>query len=276
MLVKRYVRLTASALRRELSQRAQRHANAFAHELSYGAVPCVVFHEHGGTHGNFHQAAYRAIQAAPDWSLRLRKSYAAGKWIPRRHDRSRAELDCANSSDALLMNIFCYPGALDAAGLCALLGIERGLRPRFGYKPRLPLIGGRTDQTEIDMSLGSLLVEAKLTETGFQSAREARVLGYCYVEEVFEAAELPRKGDLIQSYQLIRGILAAHHTGQSFIVFCDGRRADLMECWFQVLRTVRSCDLRNRLALVTWQEIAATLPLQLQYFLDSKYGICPA
>ncbi len=37
-------------------------------------------------------------------------------------------------------------------------------------------------------------------------------------------------------------------------------------------RQIRS-SLRTRLGLLTWQEIAATLPARLQQFLDEKYGI---
>jgi len=40
--------------------------------------------------------------------------------------------------------------------------------PEFGYKARVPLLGGRTDRTEVDMKLGRLLVEAKLTESDFR------------------------------------------------------------------------------------------------------------
>jgi hypothetical protein len=52
--------------------------------------------------------------------------------------RTRPELDCANSSDALLMNIFCYPGVGARKRLCALLGIASGLRPQFGVGARIP------------------------------------------------------------------------------------------------------------------------------------------
>ena len=60
------------------------------------------------------------------------------------------------------MNVFCYPGVTCRKAVCSLLGIEPGLRPRFGVKPGIPLISGRADRTEIDMGLGHLLVEAKL------------------------------------------------------------------------------------------------------------------
>jgi len=39
------------------------------------------------------------------------------------------------------------------------------------------------------------------------------------------------------------------------------------------MRAVRSCVLRCRLQLLTWQELAAVLPKSLRKFLAAKYGI---
>ena len=63
-------------------------------------------------------------------------------------------------------------------------------------------------------------------------------------------------GGIVSGYQLIRGVLAAYATGGSFCVFCDARRPDLIENWYSVMRAVRSCVLRCRLQLLTWQELA--------------------
>jgi hypothetical protein len=272
------VRYSASDLRRELSYRGRLWAKAYPHEQSFGSVPSIIFQDYDGVHGNFHAMSYSAIRADSEWALRLGKTYTAGKWIPRRWEKTRCELDCANSSDALLMNIFCYPGVLDRAEVCLLLGIDRGLRPQFGFKPHTPVMNEHTerigvDQTEIDVSLGPLLVEAKLTETGFQTAPIKRIMRYRDFSEVFDVDELPLVHDSVQSYQLIRGVLAAHFLDRSFVVFCDARRRDLVEKWFQIMRAVRHCDLRHRLALLSWQELAATLPEELRAFLKDKYGI---
>ena len=118
-------------------------------------------------HGNFIAASYRRICANKAWSRRLGKSYTASARVPRARDRHRAELECANSSDALLMNIFCYPGVLRRQQFCQLLGIEAGLRPEFGARAYIRMQRDEIDRTELDMRLGSLMVEAKLTETGF-------------------------------------------------------------------------------------------------------------
>jgi hypothetical protein len=85
------------------------------------------------------------------------------------------ELDSANSSDALLMKIFCHPDVFDGVTLApviaGLLGVDATSRPRFGITPGVPLLNGGVDRTEIDLQLGSLFLEAKLTESNFQTAR---------------------------------------------------------------------------------------------------------
>jgi len=175
-----------------------------------------------------------------------------------------------------LMNIFCYPKLLERPQVCSILGIERGLRASFGFKPAIPVGNGRVDRTEIDMSLGSLLVEAKLTETDFQRVPLERLEKYRDFAQVFAIDRLPISGNSVASYQLVRGVLAAHQLQRSFVVLCDARRTDLVERWFRVMCAVGNCDLRSRLALLTWQELAGTLPRSLQQFLDEKYGILPA
>ncbi len=76
-------------------------------------------------------------------------------------------------------------------------------------------------------------------------------------------------------YQLIRNVLAAHAQGKSFCVLHDARRPDLREAWYAVLKAVRDADLRGRLKVLTWQELAGVLPDALQEFLAAKYGILP-
>ena len=75
------------------------------------------------------------------------------------------------------------------------------------------------------MRVGDLLVEAKLTESDFQSARMELIERYRDLEEVFDVAELPVRGGRVMGYQLIRGTLAAHASGSSFCVLCDARQA---------------------------------------------------
>ena len=265
--------LSASQLRREISSRNLARGGEQEREVSYGGSASVIWQEPGESHGNFLRASWARIVARPEWKQRLGKAYTASRFVPRAGDRRRFELECANSSDALLMNIFCYPRVLMNARVCALLGIEPGLVPEFGFRPGIPLHKG-TDRTEVDMKIGDLLVEAKLTEGDFQRAPLRLLARYRDLEEVFDVERLPQANGSVLSYQLVRGVLAAHACSSSFLVLCDQRRPDLGERWFSVLASVRDAGLRTRLGFLTWQELSATLPRPVQKFLAEKYGIC--
>lgn len=266
-------KLSGAALRREIGRRNLERARSFEHEASYGAVPSVVYREEENGHGNFLPASYRAICANADWEQRLRKSYTGGRWFVRNKERVRYELDCANSSDALLMNIFCYPRVMRRAALCSLLDVDAGVVPEFGFRARVPLANARFDRTECDMRLGEAFFEAKLTESDFQTAPTRLLLRYRDLAEVFEIADLPVVEDTVYDYQLMRGVLAAYASGCAFVLLYDRRRVDLAERWLRVLRAVKSYSFRSRMKLIAWQEIAAALPRRLQSFLDEKYGI---
>ncbi len=263
----------ASVVRRELSVRNLLWAADHPHELSPAAFPSVVYREEDDLHGNFFPPSYRRILARPQWSQRLDKSYTGSRRLPHSQSCTRHELDCATSSDALLMSVFCHAPTLRSPRLRALLQMDGPCTPDFGVRTEVPLQRNLLDRTEADMRIGDLLVEAKLTESGFGTARPALLARYPHFEHIFSLEELPRTGNLFRGYQLLRNILAAAHHGCRFALFCDQRRPDLVEDWFSVLRAVRSAGLRSRLLLVTWQEIAVCLPRPLQTFLSTKYGI---
>lgn len=315
----------ASLLRQELGARNRLWARGRAHIESYGNPPVIVYTPENGCHGNFFAPAYRAIAARPEWMRRFDKVHAQGRSLPRAESGRRwRELDSSMSSDALLMNIFCAPGVADSATVLNALGVDRPEPFVFGWKARVPLANGRFDRTEVDLRLGSLLVESKLTEGDFQTREAAIVESYRDFDAVFDRDLLPRvelvtarrralaespedysqefeslvdaaaaesgllpfaqAAQLVQpqaaatvtayaGYQLIRNVLAAHAEGCSFCVIHDQRRPDLREAWFQVMAAVKPADLRVRLAVLTWQELAALAPAALQVFLDCKYGI---
>lgn len=77
------------------------------------------------------------------------------------------------------------------------------------------------------------------------------------------------------SYQLIRNVLAAHAAESSFCVIHDHRRPDLADAWFEIMRAVKTANMRARCKVLTWQELAPWLPPRLCGFLDRKYGIVP-
>ena len=267
----------SAALRQELSVRNLLWARSrgHEHEVSLGGVPAVLYREtDAGLHGNFLDASYRAIHHNPLWARRLHKVHTTARRVLLSRDSTRGELDSSNSSDALLMNIFCHPLTLRLPEICALLGIDGDAEAVFGYKPGVALSSGRRDTTEIDLRLGKLLIEAKLTETDFQVAPTRLVERYRYFQAVFDVDLLEVEAGCVRSYQLLRGILAAAADEESrFCVLCDARRPDLVDAWHRVMMAVTPYELRCRLQLLTWQELAGHLPAELQEFLYEKFGI---
>lgn len=268
----------SARLRQELSDRNVMWAlnRNHAHEVSLGAVPSVLYREDEfGVHGNFLDASYQAIKASPFWRRRLEKVHTTARRVLLSRDCDRSELDSSNSSDALLMNIFCHPRTLELPSVLALLAIGGSAKATFGYRPRIAFSNGKRDATEMDLKLENLLVEAKLTEVSFQIAPLRLAERYRDFERVFDIDLLDVEHGSLRSYQLIRGILAAAATENNrFCVLCDARRSDLIEEWYRVMMAVKVFDLRLRLQLLTWQELAMCLPLEVREFLHEKFGIC--
>ena len=285
---------SSSLLRRDLSARANHLARTqnLLHDISPGSDPAIIFgRDEQGRHGNFHPKSYLNICANPAWLDRLTKVHTASRRSRARKDWQWMELDSSNSSDALLMNIFCHPKVFNGTTLTPavanLLNVEPATQPCFGINPRVPLKSVRkgrpglptnlTDCTEIDLQLGNLFVEAKLTESNFQTAKPTLIERYRDLETVFDITRLSRNNTgAIQGYQLIRNVLAAFASDASFCVLCDARRHDLIEIWYSVLSAVHSRTFATHLKLLTWQELATVLPIDLQQFLEAKYGILPA
>jgi hypothetical protein len=313
--------LTAGQLRREINARAEAYAraNGLVHDLSPGAAPSVVFgRDERGGHGNFHPASFARIVANPDWARRLEKPHTASRRSRARKDWRWMELDSATSSDALLMNVFCHPEVFNGVELSSpvagLLGVDRAAQPRFGACPGVPLATtlkprrkkaaplDAFDRTEIDLVLAGLttrlFVEAKLTESDFQTAAPALIARYRDLEAVFDVERLPRRlisppllpenldpedptvnlplravRERVGGYQLVRNVLAAHAADAGFCVLLDARRRDLIDAWYAVLSAVRSLSFATRLRVLTWQDLAGALPADLQRFLGGKYGI---
>ena len=268
-----------SVLRHELRLRNLAFAKRrnLAHAVSYGEHPVVIYEAlpHLRRHGNFINASYAAILKCPAWNRRLEKFHSQARRSLPQNDRGWRELDSSMSSDALLMNIFCHP-RVATPNLASLLGVDYPMSLEFGFRARVPLKNKRTDRTEVDLKIGSLLLESKLTEGDFQIQKPAIVEAYRDLEALFACQQLPRtsRSEYI-SYQLIRNVLAAHESHSSFCVLLDERRPDLKDAWYEVLQCVVDTDLKTRCKLLTWQELAAVLPSDLQRFLDLKYGIVP-
>jgi len=266
-----------SVLRQELTARNSSYAalNLLPHVTSYGELPVVVYKssECGRHHGNFIAASYRAILRRPEWRRRLQKVHCHGRRSLPAGDGWWRELDSSLSSDALLMNIFCYPGVTRRTDVCRILGLESGSLPEFGFMPRVPLLSRAIERTEIDMKLGNMLFEAKLTEGDFQVQRAELVEQYRDFKETFECRRLPRANKKYLSYQLIRNVLAAYALDLDFCTLIDARRPDLIEDWYSIVCCIQSATLRARCKVLTWQELFPCLPAGLQGFLSVKYGI---
>ena len=184
----------AGGLRRELAARNREFARGRAHVESYGGDPVVVYGPDGDCHGNFYDAAYVAILSRPDWAKRFAKIHTHGRGLPKPEDLKRKwrELDSCMSSDALLMNVFCPPGVVEAPAVRLMLSVDGEATPGFGWKARVPLKSGLFDRTEADMRWGDLLVEAKLTEGDFQTRAATIVESYLDFDAVFDRELLPR------------------------------------------------------------------------------------
>ena len=183
----------AIELRRQLCTRnlALAQTKGLSHVRSYGEMPAVVYAPEatGTRHGNFLDSSYKAILKRPKWACRLEKIHPQGRHALPRAERSWRELDSCTSSDALLMNIFCCPRVCSRTALISMLGTEPIDTPEFGYKARVPLLAGKTDRTEVDMKLGCLLVEAKLTESDFQVKNCSALECYRDFKTVFQVSK---------------------------------------------------------------------------------------
>ena len=215
-----------ASLRHELSLRNRIYAERLGLAMceSYGQPPaiCYLATQNGKAHGNFLPESYQAILKNENWRGRLSKAHSQGKSALPRRDTPWKELDSCNSSDALLMNIFCYPGMLRQPRLASLLGTESEVSPEFGMKAPVPLANGRTDRTEVDMRFGDLLVEAKLTESDFQ-CREASVVGRTAILTRFSIAASCRTRTV--STFISADPECSSRLCKRLLVLCDGRCA---------------------------------------------------
>src|SRR5580698_5564214 len=129
----------ASELRRELGARNRLWARGRAHVKSYGEPPVIVYAPEEVGHGNFFDASYAAIAMRPDWMRRFDKIHAQGRALPKAESGRRwRELDSSMSSDALLMNVFCAAGVVEAPAVQRTLGVDAIAAPVFGWRARVP------------------------------------------------------------------------------------------------------------------------------------------
>jgi|ERR1022692_2267564 hypothetical protein len=98
-------------------------------------------------------------------------------------------------------------------------------------------------------------------------------MAYRDFSDVFDRRQLPQTGDHYLAYQLLRNVLAAYALRCSFCVLVDARRPDLADDCYAVMKCVKPIELRTKLRISTWQEVAQAAPARLRAFLAVKYGI---
>ncbi|MFC1600831.1 hypothetical protein ACFL34_00585 [Candidatus Sumerlaeota bacterium] len=280
----------SNALRTEISRLAEEYAGQSPEPIEFyrsraETAPVILFPGQckDGRHGNFHPDSYENILNHEDWGERLLKPHSQKRRLPEKYREDAKELDSCNSSDALLMNVFCHPASRNNKKLAGLFGLESLKEIEFGWSPGVKK-NGEGDHTEIDLRLSGttasgsgeriVLIEAKLSESDFTNKATEVVESYDSLKTVFDTALLPKKGNSYESYQLIRNVLAAHEKKTHFFLLCDLRRPDLLQAWWKVYGAIRSRDIRSRCGFRTWQEVAAVSSPGLRDFLKDKYGIC--
>jgi len=262
--------LFAENLRKRLSELAERHAKThhLLFETSSGRVIIFKKDHNKNIHGNFLDSSYDNILRKENWRIRLDKPHPSFRGTK----QEVRELDSCNSSDALLMNIFCHPKIDEWKSLRKLLDLSEIGEPEFGFLAKVKKNSGQDDTTEIDMKLDGVLVEAKLTEKDFTRKEKRIVESYDNFKKVFNEELLPQSSEDYLNYQVIRNILAAYERNLSFLLLCDARRPDLVKEFYVTARCVRDDWLRVRCNIVFWQEITQSVGKELRDFLVEKYG----
>jgi len=213
---------------------------------------------------NFHPESFANIINCADWSIRTQKAHQNVPGI--------LEMQSSNSSDALLMNIFCHPSIRDWLGVRKILGNDME-SITYGFPARVRINKGQPDSTEIDMTLPGVFCEAKLTETDFTKKRSDVVENYDGLQKAFHVEALPRIGCEYDNYQIVRNLLASIEHNRSHILFCDERRPDLGRRYMGTVSCLRDIHRRNKCRVIFWQEIVAACGKSLREWIEEKYGM---
>ena len=212
---------------------------------------------------NFHTKSFRNIQSNDKWQKRTQKKHS-------HFVDGILEMQSSNSSDALLMNIFCYPGLKKWKGIQKLLNFDQTEEFQFGWNPKFDN-ENRQYPTEIDLKIGNRIFEAKLTESSFTSKSKDVIRSYPDFESVFNEEILTLPNGMISNYQLVRNILAAYKYDYNFTVIIDSSRIDLLREITKIIKSIRLDDLRKRIDFITWQEITGKLGNDLKSYISEKY-----
>lgn len=256
--------MTPEQLKSRLSDAARKYAAAKNVPIDTSPKSAVLFCNLADA---FHHASYLSIAGNPQCAHRLQKS----------HQRVSGfrEMQSSNSSDALLMNVFCHPQISTWGGVRNLLGFDP-VNPQFGIEAHVAKLGEPNgDATEIDMAVADYFIEAKLTEADFTDKDITEVNKYTALVSCFDVHFLPRNADntRYKSYQIIRNLLAAIQHDKNYMLICDAGRSDLVRDYWETVSCLKDIKHRKRCRVVFWQEIAKNSGKDLKDFLESRYGI---
>lgn len=208
--------------------------------------------------------SFGAIRQNPDWANRTTK--------PHQTISGAMEMQSSNSSDALLMNVFCHPKLVTWKGVTNILGFNP-IEPKFGYNAYVEKEGTDGDSTEIDMVVGDFFIEAKLTEPDFTKKDIIEVTKYKQFDQSFHTECLPTQGDCYKNYQIIRNLLATIQHNKHHVLLCDERRPDLVRSYMETVSCLRDHLHRRKCKVVFWQEIQRACGDNLGSYLYSRYGL---
>jgi hypothetical protein len=212
---------------------------------------------------NFHPNSFKNIQENPAWWKLAQEIH---RQVP-----GYLEMQSSNSSDALLMNIFCYGDFLKWKRPKKLLGINNGDNITIGQE-YLNFPNEIHAQTKINLRIGRTIFKSRLTEGNFGEQDRGIVEKYDNLLNVFNTNLLKKTNDgKYKNYLLIRYFLVAYQENCQFILLVDESRTDLIREFYDTLAAVKYDDLRARLRFVTWQELVSTCGAELKQYIEKKY-----
>lgn len=212
---------------------------------------------------NFLKSTYDNIKSNPLWFNRTKKPLSSLK-------DGTLEMQSSNSSDALLMNIFCHPKFDSWKGVHDLLEIDNNASKEFGWNPIFEN-ENPSHRTEIDLKIGNHIFESKLTERDFTSKSETVIHTYSDFFTVFDTELLNKSNNEYAHYQLIRNVLTAYKYDFYFSILIDSSRIDLIKELINVITAIKIPKLRKRINFYTWQEIVDSCGEDLKEYIKHKY-----
>ena len=253
--------MKSHTLKSEIRRAALRYARKHDLQIDESHTSALIFKN---LCDNFHPRSFGNIIARPDWKSRTNKPHQTVAGV--------LEMQSSNSSDALLMNLFCHPDLRRWKGVRDLL--EENLENiSFGVPVGVFFKGCKADSTEIDMAFGSTFFEAKLTESDFTRKKADLVERYDNLKNAFHVEALPRVGNDYENYQVIRNILAALQHNRRHVFLCDERRPDLVRRYMQVVMSLRKINDRMNCRVIFWQDLVAACGTSLREWIQDKYGM---